>query len=60
MCAFGKSAVDLFGHRVSAAGPNLSAPMWRPQNIKELQRFLGMVNFIADLFLPPPTSCFPS
>jgi hypothetical protein len=51
-CVFGKSAVDFLGHRVSAAG---SQPLHshvvaiqehpRPLCVKDLQGFLGVVNF---------------
>jgi hypothetical protein len=57
-CVFGASTIDFLGHRVSAAGvqplPSHVAAVQdfpRPETVKELQAFLGMVNFYRR-FLP--------
>jgi hypothetical protein len=57
-CVFAVPTLELLGHRISAAG---SAPAtdhtaemqncYPPQDIKQLHRFLGMVNFYRR-FLP--------
>lgn len=51
-CVFSKSAVNFLGHRISAAGssplPDKVAAIAghpAPNNVKELQQFLGMINF---------------
>lgn len=51
-CIFGQSEVDFLGHRISAAG-SLPLPdkvqailqIQKPNTVKELRRFLGMLNF---------------
>ncbi len=57
-CIFGQSAVDFLEHRVSEAGTEAlikhleaiqSFP--QPQNCKDLQSFLGLVNFY-ERFIP--------
>ncbi len=57
-CVFGASTIDFLGHRMSAAGvqplPSHVAAVQdfpRPETVKELQAFLGMVNFYRR-FLP--------
>ena len=57
-CVWGVASIDFLGHRVSATGvqplPSHVAAVQdfpRPENVKELQAFLGMVNFYRR-FLP--------
>ena len=57
-CIFGATSVDFLGHRLSAAGieilPERVASLTQtpqPSSLKELQAFLGAVNYLAQ-FLP--------
>ena len=51
-CEFGQPTVTFLGHQVSASGiASLAAkvtaitPLHRPSTVKELVRYLGMVNY---------------
>ncbi len=57
-CVFATSSLEILGHRVSATGAAPTADHAAeiencppPQDIRQLQRFLGMVNFYCH-FLP--------
>jgi hypothetical protein len=57
-CVFSQASVDFLGHRVSAQGAlplrsHVQAILYfpQPQHVKQLQGFLGSVNFYR-LFLP--------
>jgi putative transposase len=57
-CVFATPSLDILGHRISATGAAPTADHAAkikncppPQDIKQLQRFLRMVNFYR-LFLP--------
>ena len=57
-CIFGATSVDFLGHRLSAAGieilPERVASLTQtpqPSSLKEIQAFLGAVNYLAQ-FLP--------
>ena len=60
-CQFGWSPIDFFGHRVTPNGSTLlpdkvkAVTAFRQLNtIKDLQEFVGMINFIAVSFRQQP------
>ncbi len=65
-CVFGVESIDFLGHRVSAAGveplPDHMEAVTkfpRPSTVKELQGFLGLVNFYRH-FIPAAASILKS